>query len=120
VQDSLSGGADVDTVLYTDSTSAVTVDLGNASDTDQSASGGHAMGDTIAGFENATGSSFGDALIGSIAANILKGALGNDTLSGFAGNDKLLGAKGTDSFHGGTGTDDCDAVAGETAVSCER
>ena len=118
--DSLSGGSDVDTVLYTGSTSAVTVDLGNASDTDQSASGGFAMGDTIAGFENATGSSFGDALIGSIAANILKGALGNDTLYGYAGNDKLFGGRGTDSFHGGTGTDDCDAVAGETAVSCER
>lgn len=118
--DGLAGEQGVDTLVYRGSPSGVIVDLGNASDGPQSASGGHATGDAISGFENATGSSFGDDLGGSVTANLLTGLLGHDTLSGYEGNDTLLGAGGIDRFDGGAGTDDCDRVAGETAVSCER
>ncbi len=78
-----SGGSD--TVSYAASDAGVTVDLQT-----QSASGGHAQGDRISGFENVTGSDHADTLIGSDGANRLKSGYGDDTLTGGAGEDVFI------------------------------
>jgi Ca2+-binding RTX toxin-like protein len=68
-------------------------------------SGGHATGDTIANFENVTGSSFNDTITGSTGNNTLDGGTSNDTLLGSSGNDTLIGGVGKDTLAGGSGTD---------------
>ena len=104
----LDGGAGLDTIDYSASNAAVVVDLGS-----QSATGGFADNDTLAGFENAAGSAFDDILLGGGAANVLNGGAGddnidagggNDTVNGGAGNDVLEGGSGNDRMNGGTGT----------------
>ncbi|MGE7469460.1 hypothetical protein ACQKLX_08470 [Bosea sp. NPDC003192] len=74
--DVLRGGAGSDTLSYVGSIAAVTVNLHA-----QTATGGHATGDTISGFENVTGSSFADTIIASSAANAIDGGDGIDTVS---------------------------------------
>jgi len=98
--DKLDGSGGTDTVSYAASSAAVTIDL--AANT---ATGGDATGDTLAGFENATGSAFADALTGNTAANTLMGLAGNDTLNGGAGHDILDGGAGVDVMIGGLGND---------------
>jgi hypothetical protein len=61
--------------------------------------------DTIKNFENAKGTSQGDFLFGSKAANVLEGNAGDDDLWGFAGNDTLDGGAGIDFLIGGAGKD---------------
>jgi len=112
--DDLDAGLGFDFVYYQFSTSGVTVDL-----TAQTASGGHATGDTLAGFESVLGSSFADVLSGNDDVNHLLGQGGDDTLAGFDGDDLLLGTTGIDTFSAGDGTDTCDFVAGEVHLSCE-
>jgi Ca2+-binding RTX toxin-like protein len=87
----------------------VNVNLGNGT-----ASG--AGSDSITQVENATGTPFGDHLIGSGAANVLKGLGGNDALKGLAGNDRLLGGPGHDKGNGGPGNDTCKSI--EVPTSC--
>ncbi|NGN41935.1 hypothetical protein G6N74_12760, partial [Mesorhizobium sp. CGMCC 1.15528] len=65
----LDGGADNDTVSYTNSTAGVTVDLNLG----VQVSGGHAGGDTLVGIENVTGSAFADSLTGDAENNVLAG-----------------------------------------------
>ncbi|HEV7323830.1 MAG TPA: calcium-binding protein [Bosea sp. (in: a-proteobacteria)] len=89
--DNLDGGADVDTLRYAASNVAVQVNL--AANT---ATGGHATGDTIVNFENVIGSNFNDELVGSVDANVLDGGVGNDVLEGGAGADTLNGGAGVD------------------------
>jgi Ca2+-binding RTX toxin-like protein len=89
--DNLDGGADSDTLRYAASNAAVQVNL--AANT---ATGGHATGDTILNFENVIGSGFNDDLIGTAGVNVLDGGLGNDTLEGGAGADTLIGGAGID------------------------
>jgi Ca2+-binding RTX toxin-like protein len=62
----------------------VTVNLGTAT-----ATGGHAIGDTISGFENVTGSRFNDTLTGNGGGNEIKGGAGADSLDGRGGIDTL-------------------------------
>ncbi len=88
--DLIDGGRGVDTAVYSDASSAVTVDLSAGT-----ASGGDG-GDTIARVENVTGSAFGDLLIGSGGVNHLTGGDGNDVLEGGGGIDVLDGGGGTD------------------------
>jgi Ca2+-binding RTX toxin-like protein len=90
--DILTGGAGSDTVSYTTSGSGVTVDL---TDNGNNA-GGDALGDTLTGIENITGSDFDDSLTGDDTANVLDGGNGDDTLTAGAGNDKILGGGGLD------------------------
>ena len=80
--DRLDGGAGVDLLSYWQSDAGVTVNL--ASNT---ASGGHAAGDTIAGFENIEGSGYEDVLTGDDGDNRLEGGAGADQLDGGAGVD---------------------------------
>ncbi len=110
--DTLMGGASTgDTLSYENSDRRVRVDLADGSDTASSASGGHATGDEISGFEHLTGSAYGDILtalstdsgIGSagMTGSTLKGLGGDDTLEGGSGNDTLIGGAGADELNGG-------------------
>jgi Ca2+-binding RTX toxin-like protein len=98
--DNLRGGAGSDTVSYMQSDLGVTVNL-----TTNTVSGGDAQGDTVAGFENVSGSYYNDTLTGTNGANRLFGALGNDTIRGGGGADTIGGSLGRDQMWGGSGGD---------------
>ncbi|WP_423603326.1 hypothetical protein [Sphingomonas sp. MS122] len=102
--DQLTGGAGIDTADYSASGAAVNVVLGGTG------SGGDAQGDMLAGIENLVGGSFGDVLIGDVAAN---------RLSGGGGNDRLVGKGGADRLDGGTGIDIADFSTGASAVTAD-
>lgn len=87
--DSLDGGSGIDTVDFSDSGSAVDVDLAH-----QRSSGEGE--DTLAGFENIHGSAYRDTLSGDTSANVIDGGEGRDVLISDAGNDSLEGGDGTD------------------------
>ncbi len=91
--DTLSGGAGVDTLIYTSSNAAVNVDLGQ-----NTTSGGHASGDQISGFENVTGSSFGDQLTGDTTANTINAGAGDDVITVTSGGDTVIGGFGNDTL----------------------
>ncbi len=107
--DSYVGGTGIDTVNYSASLAAVTVDLAatlNGRPAPQA--GGDATGDTITGVENVVGTDLAartDRLSGNGQANKLEGLAGNDTLNGRGGNDILDGGVGADSMTGGAGND---------------
>lgn len=109
------GGADIiladpvgnsDTLGYFNSDAGVNVTLSLLGGI-QSASGGHAQGDTaVAGFENLVGSIFGDTLTGNDAPNVIFGMAGDDIINGMGGNDSSLsGQQGNDTIDGGGGND---------------
>jgi Ca2+-binding RTX toxin-like protein len=78
----IDGNGGVDTVLYSDSNVAVTVNL-----TTNVNSGGFAAGDSLLNIENVTGSAFSDSITGNSSNNIIDGGTGNDTMAGGTGND---------------------------------
>ena len=78
--DTLVGGAgEGDTVSYENSDRRVNIDLSPENDI---ASGGHAQGDTISGFENVIGSAYNDILAGDDGPNVLRGLAGEDDITG--------------------------------------
>ncbi len=89
--DRLNGGLGFDQLRYATSQAAVQVDLSA-----NSAAGGDAAGDTLAGFEALMGSAYGDWLVGDASANWIGGLAGNDTITGGAGADTLAGGAGLD------------------------
>lgn len=93
-------GGDRDRVVYTDSPSAVTVDLaaGTASD-------GWGNTDTFVNIEWITGSEFHD--------DTLMGDAGRNNIFGFGGNDQIFGRIGDDFLTGGAGNDTLDGGAGD-------
>ena len=81
--DLLDGGTGRDTAYYADSAGAVTVRLFNGT-----GSGNDAHGDSYISIENAIGSDYADALIGSYGIdNVLEGGAGADYLNGLSGID---------------------------------
>ncbi|TKD50720.1 M10 family metallopeptidase C-terminal domain-containing protein [Sphingomonas baiyangensis] len=98
-RDRLFGNGGIDTLTYFDSLTGVTVNIG----TNQTAGG--ALGDIISGFENLTGSDFGDVLTGSFSNNTILGGGGSDRLDGGFGDDILDGGAGSDILTGGAGRD---------------
>lgn len=90
----LDGLGGIDTLLYSDAATGVTVNL--ALTTAQS-TGGSGI-DTIRSFENLGGSAYADQLTGSNGANMIDGGAGNDTLAGGGGVDTLAGGLGDDSY----------------------
>ncbi|SFM76747.1 beta strand repeat-containing protein [Shimia aestuarii] len=105
--DILNGAGGNDTVSYASDTVGVTINIGA-----NTASGGHAAGDTLNGFENAAGGSGADLLTGGDGGNALWGQAGNDTLNGGAGNDTLDGGAGNDRLTGGNDSDTLDGGGG--------
>ncbi len=101
--DTLSGGDDFDTATYASSTSAIVLDLTNASN-----STGDAEGDIFFSIEQWIGTGFNDRMLGNSAANIFNGGAGSDTLDGGGGNDTLIGGAGADTLIGGDGIDTVD------------
>ena len=89
--DALDGGAGADTAAYASSNAGVTIDLSL-----ETATGGHAEGDTLTNIEHLLGSRYPDVLTGDAAANRLDGGPGNDRLTGGAGADTLVGGPGLD------------------------
>ncbi len=103
--DVLNGGDGIDTASFEHAASGVTVSLAVTS--------GQKTGigtDTLTGFENLTGSAFGDTLTGNAASN---------TLSGGAGDDILIGGAGADTLNGGDGSDTASYAASRQAVTID-
>jgi Ca2+-binding RTX toxin-like protein len=92
--DTLIGGDGLDTASYEHATGAVKVNLATTSAQNTSGAGR----DTLSGFENLTGSEFGDQLTGSSDANAIMGLDGDDVLNGGIGADSLTGGTGADRF----------------------
>ena len=103
----LNGGAGVDTVDYSGSNAAVTVNLESGNGL-----GGTAEGDSLVSIENVIGTQWADVLTGNADANKLEGLGGDDTLHGLAGNDQVFGGEGNDRIYGGEGADFIDGGAG--------
>jgi len=103
--DILDGGLGNDWVNYAEATTGVILYLDGSH-----AQGGAALGDTISGFENVTGSYFADTLYGDSSDNIFFGLGGGDSEYGFSGNDTfytsgLLSGGATNTYYGGAGDD---------------
>ncbi|WP_373050729.1 Hint domain-containing protein, partial [Thalassovita aquimarina] len=115
--DSLSGGAGMDFIDYSGSDARVAIDLGA-----NTAAGGHATGDTLAGgLDGIIGSDWDDTLTGYDAegpdwTNAFYGGAGNDLIDGAGGNDRLYGEDGADTILGGAGADLIDGGAGDDVI----
>ena len=110
--DSLNGAGGVDTVNYSASTAALTVNLGNNVN-----SGGQAAGDVLSNIEKIIGSGNADSMTAGNTAITFEGGAGNDTLTGGNGNDSLVGNAGNDSMSGGAGSDTLDLRTGNAAAT---
>ena len=75
-----------------------------------------AKGDMLEGFENVTGSQFGDELTALAGGSILRGLGGNDDLTGGEGEDTLIGDSGRDTLAGGAGADRIVGGAGDDVM----
>lgn len=98
--DTLDGGAGIDTVIYSDSTAGVTINLATGVH-----SGAHAQGDVLISIENVTGSNFADTITGDGLANTISGGAGDDIIFGGGGSDAINGGAGADTIDGGDATD---------------
>ena len=96
--DFLDGGTGVDTLTYANSATAVNASLATNTATGEGA-------DTLANFENLTGSGLSDTLTGNAGANVIDGGAGSDTINAGAGNDTILGGTGDDVITGGPATE---------------
>jgi Ca2+-binding RTX toxin-like protein len=100
--DSASGGAGNDVVMYEDAKAAVTVNLATGS-----ASGTSIGNDTLSSIEAAHGSGYADliTLSSSASGSYAFGRAGDDTLKGGNANDLFYGGSGADLITGGGGFD---------------
>ncbi|MEY4980123.1 MAG: hypothetical protein RLZZ352_2393, partial [Pseudomonadota bacterium] len=90
----IDGGAGIDTVSYENAGAGVNIDLSLTSAQSTSGSGV----DTLLNIENLVGSAFDDSLMGNAEDNRLEGAAGSDTLDGGTGADTLVGGAGDDVY----------------------
>ena len=87
------GGGTSDWAFFTRSSTGLTVDM-----TDVTNSTGIAAGDTFAGVERLTGSAHGDRLVASATVTHLYGGAGDDVIVDAAGRQSLWGNAGADTF----------------------
>jgi serralysin len=99
--DSIDGGLGIDTLDYSDTATAVSVDLSSAA---PQVTGGSGT-DTIINVENLVGTNAADFLVGDGGANRITGGGQSDTIGGSNGNDTLDGGQGADSLTGGAADD---------------
>jgi Ca2+-binding RTX toxin-like protein len=99
-QDTIDGGAGVDTADYSDKTGLVAVALNGATTVVVSGDG-----DFIKNIEHVIGGSGNDLISGDGSANRLEGGGGKDQLKGGDGKDTLIGGTGDDTMDGGLGAD---------------
>ncbi|SEQ37891.1 Hint domain-containing protein [Thalassovita taeanensis] len=115
--DSLSGGSGMDYLDYSTSSAGVAIDLGA-----NTASGGDATGDTLAGgLDGIIGSDWNDTLTGYDGqgadwTNVFYGGAGDDLIDGAGGDDSLFGEDGNDTIWGGAGADVVDGGAGDDVL----
>ena len=102
--DSLDGAGGIDTASYADAAAGVTVSLTVAGAQNTIGAGL----DTLSGFENVIGSSFGD---------ILTGDGGDNTLQAGDGDDLLVGGNGNDTLNGGNGVDTASYAAAGSGIT---
>jgi hypothetical protein len=105
--DTYSGGDDVDTVSYLESSTGspgVTVTLDDFANDGLPGEGDYVTSDV----EDILGSTGDDSLTGDDDANTIRGAFGTHVLIGLGGDDVLLGQEGTDFGIRGDGNDSCD------------
>ena len=101
-EDLIDGGGGSDTLVYSNLTAGVFVNL----ETNHTILLDTVLGqDTLSGVENAIGGAFNDVLRGDAGANWFSGLDGADTITGGAGDDTLEGGAGRDSITGGAGMD---------------
>ena len=81
----MDGGAGTDTLSYAYAGRGVKITLSAGATTTQKTGGSGR--DYVTGFENLTGSAYGDTLTGDAGSNVIRGQGGNDKLSGGAGGD---------------------------------
>ena len=105
-----------DTVDYSTSTAAVTVDLKLTT----AQSGGDAADDILSNISNLVGSNYADTLVGTSLANMLSGGIGNDTITGGGGADTLVAGDGADTLTGNTGVDTFDLATGNTSLAGDK
>lgn len=98
--DDLRGGENRDRAQYSESQTAVRIDLD-----DTSRNTGEAAGDTYTSIEDLAGSQFNDTISGDAGSNRLFGRAGSDMLDGRDGNDYLNGGSGQDTLAGNAGDD---------------
>lgn len=130
--DSLDGGSGTDTADFGEyegastqgavvNLTAATVTLGGTSYAAGTARDNYGGTDTLAGFENITGSPLDDVLFAgdggasinaAAGSDLVTGGSGKDTLLGSAGDDTLLGLSGSDVLNGGEGNDSLDGGLG--------
>ncbi len=91
--DLLDGGADIDTVNFSDTATGIIVNLATGT-----ASDGLGGTDTLVSIENILGSSYGDTVIGDSNDNYIRLYLGDDIVYGGDGLDQLEGGAGSDTF----------------------
>lgn len=70
----------------------------------------------ISQFENISGGSGNDTLIGDDGVNWLMGGAGDDSLNGLGANDVLIGGLGNDALRGGAGNDSLDGGGGNDSM----
>ena len=127
VMDALAG---LDTLSYARATAGVTISLAITA----AQNTGGAGTDTVANFENLTGSAFADNLTGSAVNNLIlagagadvvlagdgadevRGGTGADTLSGEGGDDIIYGEDDNDTINGGLGLDVLYGGAGNDTI----
>ncbi|MFK7901808.1 MAG: hypothetical protein AB8B49_03095 [Nitratireductor sp.] len=110
--DTIHGGQGIDLADYTNSQTAVEVNLEAGT-----GSFGHAEGDTYFELEGAIGSQFDDLLLGSSNADHLFGEAGIDTLNGGAGDDLLSGGQDADILNGEDGIDTALYTSSDEAIN---
>jgi Ca2+-binding RTX toxin-like protein len=98
--DVLIGGANRDRAQYSESQTAVNIDL-----MIPGLNTGEAAGDTYDSIEDLAGGFFADSVFGDLGDNRLFGREGNDSLYGRDGNDYLNGGANNDRLDGGIGDD---------------
>jgi Ca2+-binding RTX toxin-like protein len=110
--DTFDGGGGRDTLDFSPSAAAVTVDLAKSS-----AKGANIGTDKVLRMENVVGSGFGDKIIGSTAGNSLAGEAGADTVAGGGGSDTVTGGAGKDKLSGDKGNDVIEGNAGKDTLT---
>ena len=92
----LDGGKGVNTLSFASLNADVTVLLNGTSPVNIESS---TLLGLASNFQNVTGGSGSDQLIGDAANNVLIGGDGDDLLSGGGGNDTLTGGAGNDTYY---------------------
>jgi Ca2+-binding RTX toxin-like protein len=103
--DTIDGGNDVDTIDYSNFTSANTINVTLNTSNYATVTIANGDDDLVANVENIIGTQGNDIITGDSANNTLSGNDGDDILNGGAGDDYLFGESGDDTIKASSGSD---------------